>query len=164
MNRSAFHRFPKKAKAPSEGRRALEDMKHGELEHLLDAEVSLWVRGKPAVELDLGGLIPCYTCGRMSHYKSMDSGHFFVRAHRGTRWDLRNIRPQCKRCNWTLEGNKDEYTSRLTAELGPETIEELRTLSAFYGATRMPREWLIQQIRSWRAKNAPLRKELKCLE
>lgn len=138
-------------------------MSHSELEALLDAELSLHVRGGAAVKAG-SPFVRCYTCGRLSHWKDLDCGHFIPRVRRGTRWELDNLRPQCKPCNWTLEGNKDEYLARLTAEIGFGAIEDLRRKAAFYGSTRMAREWLIEQIRAWRERNRPLRRALKELE
>jgi hypothetical protein len=57
-----------KAKQP---RRSLEDMKHGELEALLDAEYSVLVRGSAAIANE-STWAKCYTCGAPTHWKSLD--------------------------------------------------------------------------------------------
>jgi hypothetical protein len=144
------------------GRRTLEEMKHNELVHLLDAEISFFVRASEAIKAG-SPVIKCYTCGSPYYWQAMDCGHFEPRAEIGTRWDLNNLRPQCKRCNWTLEGNKVEYKRLLEAELGKDVVDQLHVIAQGYRGAKIPREWLIEQIKLWRAKNAPLRKEVKCL-
>lgn len=157
--RTALRRHAPKPKTAT-GRRDLEDMKHGELEALLDAEVSLRIRGGAARD---GGFTACFTCGRPHHWKDLDAGHYIGRSNRGVRWDLRNIRPQCTRCNSYQEGMHYKFRQNLVVEIGLAEVEELEGIADLYGESKMPREWLIAQIRAWRAKNAPLRKELKCL-
>jgi hypothetical protein len=159
MNRYVLRK--KKPSVPTEGRRTLEDMNLGELELLLDAEISIHVRGAPA--LKSRGFIACYTCGGMHHYTEMDAGHYIGRAHRGTRWDLRNIRPQCTKCNSYEEGRHWQFRRNLVAEIGAEEVENLEQLAEMYGASRFDKDWIVQQIRTWREKNKALRKELKCL-
>ena len=138
-------------------RRCLEEMKHMELEHLLDAEVSFHVRASAALQLDCGGMIPCYTCGRMHHWKSMDAGHYIGRSNRGVRWDLRNIRPQGTRCNSYQEGMHWQFRVKLVAEIGAAEVEDLERTAGQWGESRRDRLWLIEQIKDWREKNAKLR-------
>jgi len=158
-----LRRFSPKTRKPkaSTGRRDLEDMTHGELEKLLDSEVSIHVRASGAE--DSSGFVPCFTCGSYHHFKELDAGHYIGRSNRGVRWDLRNIRPQCTRCNVYEEGRHYKFRANLVVELGEAEVLDLEQTADLYGASKMPREWLINQIKAWRAKNAPLRKELKCL-
>jgi len=155
-------RTPKPPKAPKV-RRNLEDMRHNELESLLDDEYSILVRGRAAIK-NGSNWLRCFTCGAPMHWKSADNGHFLPRALRGTRFDLRNQRPQCKRCNWTLEGNKLEYEKRLRAEIGDEEVDALITTAGFWGAARHTRDWLIEQIGDLRQQTAPIKKALKALD
>ena len=141
-------------------RRSLAEMSHGELEKLLDAEISFQVRASAAVELGCHGLIPCYTCGAMRHWKEMDAGHYIGRSNRGTRFDLRNIRPQCTRCNAYEEGQHWKFRQALVAELGAKEVESLEFTASIWGASKHSREWLIEQIQTWRKENATLRRKL----
>lgn len=159
MNR--FARTPYRKKSAEAGRRKLPDMTRGELERLLDEEVSFHIRGTPAAKNN--GYVACYTCGTMHHFKKLDAGHYVGRAHRGTRWDLRNIRPQCTRCNSLMEGMHWQFRRRLVEEIGAAEVEDVERLAEFYGETKYPTAWLIEQIEVWRAKNRALRKELECL-
>jgi Bacteriophage Lambda NinG protein len=139
-------------------RRSLEQMTHGELERLLDDELSLSVRAGAAAELDLQGYVPCYTCGRMHHWKQLDAGHYIGRSNRGTRFDRRNVRPQCTRCNSFEEGQHWLFRKTLVAELGAEEVEALEALAAMWGASKHPREWLLSEIGRLREENRKLRR------
>ena len=67
----------------------------------------------------------CYTCGRYLPWKDLDCGHFISRRFISTRFDLNNMRPQCRHCNRDLHGNLDVYRQKLTLELGEDRIAEL---------------------------------------
>jgi hypothetical protein len=161
VQRSPFKKFAARKPRMAGKRRKLEDMKHGELEHLLDAEISFHVRASAAVEVDLGGIVPCYTCGGFHHWKQLDAGHYIGRANRGTRWDLRNIRPQCTKCNSYQEGEHWKFRQALVTELGASEVEKLELIASAYGASKLPREWLIEQITEWREKNKKLRRDVR---
>jgi hypothetical protein len=138
-------------------RRTLEEMKLGELEKKLDDEVSYFVRMTYADPT--GKYVTCYTCGKPGLVKEMHAGHFISRVWRGTRWDLRNIRPQCVKCNSFEEGRKEIFEEKLLKEIGEKGIEELENLRDFYGHRKMPREWLISEIKRYRKINAKIRAE-----
>jgi hypothetical protein len=164
MSRYAtFKRAPVRRKAKIGERRELEEMTLGEIEHLLDAEVSFWIRGRAAIAAAAGGLASCYTCGALHPYTKLDAGHYIGKVCRGVRWDLRHIRPQCTKCNVLQEGMHWLFRRRLVAEIGAAEVEDLESIAERYGESRLPGIWLIQQIRAWREKNKSLRKELKCL-
>lgn len=149
---------------PAPKRRTLEDMAWNELEKLLDAEVSFWVRAVPALYSPRKGWTKCYTCGSWHNWRDLDCGHYVPRHHQGTRFDLRNVRPQCTVCNCYHEGEHWIFRQKLVEELGEQGVEAIETLAAQWGAGRHPREWLIEQIKAWRVKNAPVRKAIKQLE
>lgn len=92
----------------------------------LDSAFSQYIRQKNANE---HGLVKCYTCETVSHWKEMDCSHFIKREHRGTRWHENNCRPACQYCNRTLNGNLTVFEERLTLEIGKEAVEELKRLS-----------------------------------
>jgi len=79
---------------------------------------------------DHEGYCSCVTCGIRKHYKQLQAGHFIPKAL-GTAiyFDLRNIHPQCYRCNINLGSNGPEYFRYMQERYGDETIDELRTLS-----------------------------------
>ena len=47
------------------------------------------------------GNCTCVTCGKVGDWKNggMQAGHFMSRKHYSTRWDERNVKPQCAGCN-----------------------------------------------------------------
>ena len=55
----------------------------------------------------------------------MDTGHFIPRGFLGTKYDIRNNKPQCKQCNRYKHGNLKVFERELIKEYGPEIIEEL---------------------------------------
>tara|TARA_R100000482_G_C5122027_1_gene146366 strand:- start:1151 stop:1507 length:357 start_codon:yes stop_codon:yes gene_type:complete len=60
----------------------------------------------------------------------MQAGHFIPKAQgNATAWDLRNIHPQCYRCNINLGGNGAEYFPFMLKTYGSEVVDELRQLS-----------------------------------
>lgn len=87
----------------------------------LDKVVSLYVRKSN----EQNGLVQCYTCPNKLPYKEIHCGHFVKRSHMATRWDLRNLRPQCPACNLYRDGNQDEFAVRLQYELGDNILKEL---------------------------------------
>lgn len=72
----------------------------------------------------------CVTCGSEKHWKEQQAGHFIPQAQgNAVKWDLRNIHPQCFRCNINLGGNGAEYYPFMEMTYGKEVIDELRRLS-----------------------------------
>lgn len=130
-------------------RRSLPEMGYSELEKKLDEEISIYVRRKYSIN----GYCRCFTCGAIQPIESTDCGHYIVRAYRGTRYDLRNLRPQCVRCNWTLEGNHSIFRENLVKEYGEEEVSAMESYSKFFGQTRHPREWLLLEIEKYRKLN-----------
>ena len=55
----------------------------------------------------------------------MDTGHFIPREYPGTKYDIRNVKPQCKQCNRYNEGRLKVFELELIKEYGPDIIEEL---------------------------------------
>lgn len=95
------------------------------LEKKLDAAVSRYVRTKDA---DEGGTVECVTCRKLMHWKEADCGHWIKRQHRSVRWDLRNLGPQCGRCNRWMGGNMDEFAGHIIRQHGQDAIDELLKL------------------------------------
>ena len=84
--------------------------------------ISKYVRQSQAKD----GLVQCYTCGAVDHYKNMDLGHYWGRQFGATYFDVkRNLRIQCRRCNRFMEGNKPSFANRLIVELGQKGMEKL---------------------------------------
>ena len=91
----------------------------------LDKEISRICRNCGII----GSYNYCYTCGKRLRIEDLDCGHFISRRYIGTRFDLDNVRPQCKNCNRFLHGNLEIYECKLRKELGNEKVDNLITLS-----------------------------------
>lgn len=87
-----------------------------------DAVFSKYIRLKNATPQ---GYIQCYTCGIIKHYKNMDCGHFIKREYHRLRYDERNCKPQCTRCNHYNSGMQDEFAKNIIDEYGIEVFNEL---------------------------------------
>lgn len=72
------------------------------------------------------GLCRCYTCGTSQSIALTDCGHFMSRYHMATRFDENQCRPQCVECNRYKNGNLKVFEIRLKAELGEQTVENIR--------------------------------------
>lgn len=64
------------------------------------------------------GLCKCVTCGRVSHWKEMDGGHFISRVYSFHLLREENIHPQCKRCNRFFTFIHDDYRAYMVDMYG----------------------------------------------
>ena len=94
----------------------------------LDKWFSLFIRLRDATE---EGVVQCFTCSRISHYKSgMQNGHFQSRRYHSTRWDEKNCQVQCIKCNmFSGNGEQFKFGIGLDSKYGEGTAEELEFLS-----------------------------------
>lgn len=87
----------------------------------LDREFSRYIRQRDA---NHAGMVKCYTCGVVKHWKSVDCGHFQTRSKYSTRWDVDNARPQCKRCNM-FSGEQFKFGKALDEEFYEGFADEM---------------------------------------
>ena len=93
----------------------------------LDKWFSLYIRLRDATS---EGLVQCFTCNKVSHYKSgMQNGHFQSRKHLATRWDEENCQVQCVGCNMFKAGEQYKFAINLDAKYGIGTSEELERIA-----------------------------------
>lgn len=83
------------------------------LKKKLDTVFSQYIRQKYA---NKDGMVACYTCGLVKHWKEHQCGHFEKRHHLSTRWLEENCRVQCVGCNVFRDGNYPEFAYRLEQE------------------------------------------------
>ena len=62
------------------------------------------------------------------HWKEAQAGHYIKRQHSATFLDVRNVYPQCPRCNLFLGGNMDSMALHIIKVHGLETLEDLGRL------------------------------------
>jgi hypothetical protein len=84
----------------------------------------------------------------------MDAGHYVRREMLRTRWDERNVNPQCTVCNKNREGSKPAYTLHLIREHGPDVIDELVSLG------NTPKQWRLPELKDLAKWLRPRVKEL----
>jgi DNA-directed RNA polymerase subunit RPC12/RpoP len=75
----------------------------------------------------------CYTCGGWHTIYKLEAGHFISRAVATTRYNLNNLRPQCKSCNGYKQGMPHVFRANLVEELGVGPVEELESLAREIG-------------------------------
>ena len=93
----------------------------------LDNWFSLYIRLRDATD---EGLVECFTCGKVAHYKKgMQNGHFQSRKFLTTRWDNKNCQVQCAGCNVFKYGEQYKFSLNLDAKYGEGTAESLEILS-----------------------------------
>lgn len=97
-----------------------------ELIKKLDDIFSEWVRRSHA---NSHGLCKCVTCFNFHHWKEMDCGHYLSRENMSTRWDEKNVAPQCFHCNRLEDGRPDEFRDYLVLKYGEDEVLELEARS-----------------------------------
>ena len=73
-------------------------------------------------DTDADGYGNCYTCNSSLDYKKTQAGHFINRSLKSTRWDERNVKIQCARCNNWMEGRQFEFSLKLGMKLSKELL------------------------------------------
>lgn len=88
----------------------------------LDTIFSLYIRNKFKNQ---DGTVTCFTCYNRHPLKEIQNGHYVRRANMNTRFDERNCRPQCFKCNVWYRGNYAQFTDHLLEIYGEEWLREL---------------------------------------
>jgi hypothetical protein len=109
----------------------LRPARDGELTQLLDRLHAVYVKKKVA---NTWGQVKCVTCGRVMQWHMADAGHYVKRECFATRWDDRNVHPQCQSCNGGFgrsrhKGEPEKYSFWLERNYYPGLPEELRQKS-----------------------------------
>ena len=90
--------------------------------HQADKYFSVYIR---RLNADSNGDAVCVTCRAIKHWKELQCGHYIPRNHLSTRFDDRNVAPQCCGCNLFGRGKHDEFALHLIAKYGPGILENL---------------------------------------
>ena len=99
----------------------------------LDTVFSKYIRYSNAKN----GYCTCVTCDRDYEVKKIHCGHFMSRQYMSTRWDERNVAPQCYGCNVMQQGKQFEFSLKI----GKELSEEL------YLLTKQTKKWSLDEIK-----------------
>lgn len=100
--------------------------KRKKLPELRKLRKQLWELCKQLTRLKYGNA--CYTCGAVElQGANWHTAHFLARSVCGLflRYDLRNLRPSCYRCNVSLSGNIAEYYRHLVEAEGQAYVDQL---------------------------------------
>ena len=130
-------KWPSRAKKP----RKKKEKTISALVKELDALVSRFVRLSAA---DQNGICTCYTCGHKVHYKNIHAGHYVSRFYKATRWDLRNVKPQCMMDNLWKRGDPVVFRENLVRDYGEAVVKELE--ASRHISRKMEREYLLSEI------------------
>ncbi len=129
---------------------------HPDLIGQLDTQVSLFVRLTAASKSERKGWVQCYTCGEWHHWQDIDCGHYIPRGRFGTRFDLRHLRPQDRKCNYYGEGEHWKFRELLVEEIGEAEVLDLEMTANRWGFNKHPDDWLRSEIARYKALNSPL--------
>ena len=79
------------------------------------------------------GNCTCITCGKVGDWKNggMQAGHFMSRKHYSTRWDERNVKPQCVGCNMFKAGEQYKFSLYNGQQLSEELLQKSRETVKF---------------------------------
>ena len=88
----------------------------------LDKVFSSYIRLRDS---DDNGIVRCFCCGKVDHYKTMDCSHFVNRKHLSLRFNEINCQTTCRACNRFDEGNLPAFAINLQNKFGNDIIQKL---------------------------------------
>lgn len=95
-----------------------------------DEWFSRYIRIKHSTIVTNGiSICKCYTCGKLSHPKLMDNGHWQRRGYTTVRFDENNARPQCYQCNRIYQGKPEVFERNLVRDFGQEEVNRIKELA-----------------------------------
>lgn len=74
------------------------------------------------------GYCNCITCQKPIHFTESDGGHFISRGRLATRYDERNVKAQCRKCNRFDFGRQYEFSLALGEQLSEELLIKSREI------------------------------------
>lgn len=112
----------------------------------LDRITSAVIRGRYMEATDAGPRCRCWTCGREMSWHEATVGHYIGRWWYKTRWDPRNLRPQCKDCNHAREGEHFILRQRISEEIGERQLREMEQAALSAGHRPPPLHVILRLI------------------
>jgi Bacteriophage Lambda NinG protein len=109
----------------------------------LDSVFSAYIRQKYA---HTNGLVKCYTCSTVKHWKEMQCGHWIPRNNLATRFSEENCRVQCVGCNMFQKGKPDVFAVNLIQE----GIDIVALQQSRYSVFKIDTAWYIQMIEKYK--------------
>lgn len=112
------------------------------LKKKLDTVFSQYIRQKYA---DQNGMVKCYTCSTVKHWKEMQNGHWIPRNNLATRFSEENCRPQDVGCNMFQQGRPDVFAVNLIKEgIDLEELQKTR-----YAIFKVDAQWYEDKIKHY---------------
>lgn len=106
---------------------------------------------------DHRGMVACYTCDKVGHWKEMDAGHAIDGRHNAVLFDMEIIRPQCDACNRYKHGNHKIFTYKLIKEHSLEWWEQ--KLAASRLSVKFTRDDYENMALEFKSETARIKKE-----
>ncbi len=106
-----------------------------------DRVYSEYIRKK---EANRHGYCACVTCGVTRKWNDrMDAGHYVNRDDWPTRFDDKNVHPQCQCCNRRNSGRRSRYAVYLKNRYGPMVLDRLDRKS------RLVKQFTLDDLKGW---------------
>lgn len=112
----------RKKKSPKSGAETPRKRSKPDLVDRLDRVFALYIRLRDIMPSGYG---KCISCGKIKHFTDLDCGHFWGRAHMGTRFDEDNCSAECSHCNRFLSDHLIGYQTNLIRKVGMGRFELL---------------------------------------
>jgi len=97
--------------------------------------------------------VHCISCAWYWLFSDCDGWHYFPSNNSRLVFDLRNINPQCRKCNRMKHGNQIHYREWLVKIHGEERVNELEEDGLKQWVVIYKREWLIKEIERYKQQN-----------
>lgn len=152
LKRSGFKRTVSGSKRPLGASKVLKGSKsrsktktQAQLKKELDSVFSKFIRQKYADKHT--GLVKCYTCQTVKHWKEMQNGHWIPRNILITRFSEENCRVQCTGCNMFQKGRPDVFAVNLLKE-GIDIVALEKTKNSML---KIDRAWYVDKIKHYQS-------------
>lgn len=96
----------------------------------------------------------CFVCGKnpgwfhpQKNRYGCQTGHYISRKKFAVRWDLKNVEPQCIKCNYDHNNNPAPFTIALIRKYGIQRIEYINKQCKDYtGFTTLERREMLDEL------------------
>lgn len=143
MNLTIKETPPRKryVRKPKSRKKAPKKVSVSKLMQETDRLFSLRVRQETA---DSEGMVRCFTCQKLFHWKKIHCGHYLSRFYKAARWDFDNARPQCMMDNLWKRGDPVVFRQNLVKEIGIERVEAVEAKRNI--SMKLSKEFLEEKI------------------
>jgi hypothetical protein len=77
----------------------------------------------------------------LKHVKELQAGHWIKIKHKATKFDRKNVHPQCVSCNEYKKGEEIKHEEYILKRYGKEVVEDLKERGS-YEYFKIPKEAL----------------------